>query len=164
MEMGNCKGVNYEKRKNNDLFKTLEKEDSLFLSNPQNYSPIYKRFFLLNETNYNHINLNHDWHLNSIKENNPENKNIYKCIIQNSKTNKVKNKNVFFKLAPLIDPFKYLIGKYNPDDPKLFNLPQIATNIDNNTFNSKFLDVNNSSYVVPIFITVPCHQDQFNPS
>ena len=33
--------------------------------------------------------------------------------------NKTKCKDVFFKIAPLIDPFKYLVGKYNPNDEKI---------------------------------------------
>ena len=32
--------VNYQKRKNLELFKCLEKPESLFLSNAQNYIPI----------------------------------------------------------------------------------------------------------------------------
>ncbi len=32
--------VNYQKRKNIELFKCLEKPETLFLSNPQNYIPI----------------------------------------------------------------------------------------------------------------------------
>ena len=57
----NAFGINYQKRKNQELFKTLEKPESLFLSKPQNYIPIYSNFFALNETNYNSINLNHKW-------------------------------------------------------------------------------------------------------
>ena len=53
--------VNYQKRKNTELFKSLEDSNSLFLSDTQNYIPIYKRFFSLNETNYNSVNLNHKY-------------------------------------------------------------------------------------------------------
>ena len=28
-------------------------------------------------------------------------------------------------MAPLLDPFKYIVGKYNHEDPDLFNLPTI---------------------------------------
>ena len=55
--------INYQKRKTQDLFKSLEDPKRLFLSNTQNYIPIYKRFFSLNETNWNSINLNHKWHI-----------------------------------------------------------------------------------------------------
>ena len=156
--------ITYQKRKNSELFHALESYD---FSNTQNYLPIYNRFFSLNKTNFNGINLNHKWHITDVKSSNVDNKNLYNCAIKNSETNKIKNKTIFFKLAPLIDPFKYLIGKYNPSDSKLYNLPLL--NYDNNSetnfeselnfnsqydmdkFNSKFLDVNNSSYVDSFF-------------
>jgi hypothetical protein len=138
--------INYQKRKNLDLFKTLECYDFV---NTQNYIPIYNRFFSLNETNFNNVNLNHTWHLTDVKENSIENKNIYHCSIKNQTTLKVKNKQVFFKLAPLIDPFKYLIGKYNPKDEKLYKLPFITSELDE--FNNKFTDYNNCSYVDSFF-------------
>ena len=40
--------IDYQKRKNLELFKSLENPDTTFLSKPQNYIPIYKRFFELN--------------------------------------------------------------------------------------------------------------------
>uniref|UniRef100_A0A6C0DTJ2 Protein kinase domain-containing protein n=1 Tax=viral metagenome TaxID=1070528 RepID=A0A6C0DTJ2_9ZZZZ len=138
--------INYQKRKNSELFKTLECYD---FAETQNYIPIYNKFFSLNETNYNSVNLNHDWYLTNIKENIMDNKNLYNCTIKHQTTQKIKSKNVFFKLAPLIDPFKYLIGKYNPNDPKLYKLPLITSELDN--FNSKFIDQNNASYVDSFF-------------
>jgi hypothetical protein len=149
--------VNYQKRKNTELFKSLEKPSSLFLSKTQNYIPIYKRFLELNETNYNNVNLNHKWYISSVNdeecnENNSEeggcNK-LYNCRIKNINNTKVKDKDIFFKMAPLLDPFKYLIGKYNNDD-KILNLPSI--NSDETYCNSKFLDVNNSAYVDGLFL------------
>jgi hypothetical protein len=53
--------INYQKRKNKDLFKELENHEILSMSNIQNYTPLYKHFFSLNETNFNNINLNHEW-------------------------------------------------------------------------------------------------------
>ena len=50
--------INYQKRKNAELFKSLEKPDTHFLSKTQNFIPIYTRFFTLNDTNYNNVNLN----------------------------------------------------------------------------------------------------------
>jgi hypothetical protein len=60
--------VNYQKRKNPDLFKSLEKPEVMNLSKIQNYIPIYDRFFALNNTNYNSVNLNHTWYVSDIKE------------------------------------------------------------------------------------------------
>jgi len=145
--------VNYQKRKNPDLFKSLEKPEVMNISKIQNYIPIYNRFFSLNDTNYNNINLNHKWYISSINTKNKdeeENKNLYSCNVKNINTLKTKEKNIFFKLAPLLDPYKYLIGKYNTEDPKLFNLPSFDSD-KTNTY-PKVLDVNNSAYVDGFFI------------
>jgi hypothetical protein len=141
--------IHYEKRKNSDLFKSLQKEDLTSLSELQNYIPIYKRFFLLNETNYNSLNLNNSWFLTTVKNGVADNKNLYNCSIQNLETNKTKKKQVFFKMAPLLDPFKFLIGKYNANDPTLFKLPKLTLEIGN--VHPKLLDANNSAYVDGFF-------------
>ena len=142
--------LNYQKRKNAELFKSLEDSKSLFLSKIQNYIPIYKRFFSLNDTNWNSINLNHKWYISSIKESDEENSNLFECKIKNINTQKTKDKDVFFKLAPLLDPYKYLIGKYDINNKDLFKLPDI--NSDESNVNPKFLDPNNSAYVDGFFI------------
>ena len=142
--------LNYQKRKNVDLFKSLEGSKTLFLSKTQNYIPIYKRFFSLNDTNWNSINLNNKWYISSIKENNEENRNLFECKIKNINTQKTKDKDVFFKLAPLLDPYKYLIGKYDINNKDLFKLPDI--NSDESIVNPKFVDPNNSAYVDGFFI------------
>lgn len=141
--------IHYEKRKNSELFKSLQKEDLTFLSNLQNYIPIYKKFFLLNESNYNSLNLNHSWFLTNVKNNTNDNKNLYNCTIQNLETSKTKKTQVFFKMAPLLDPFKLLIGKYNVNDPTLFNLPKLTSEI--GTVHPKLLDSNNSAYIDGFF-------------
>jgi len=148
--------LNYLKRKNIELFKTLEKQDILFLSKTQNYIPIYNRIFSLNNSNYNSINLNHKWYLYNIKnsiDTNSDTKKIFQCRIKNTETDEIKNKTVFIKLAPLLDPYKYLVGKYsNICDDKLYNLP----NLDNNNHNChpKLLDVNNSAYTDGFFVNL----------
>ena len=143
--------INYQKRKNTELFKTLEKPDTHFLSKTQNYIPIYQRFFTLNDTNYNNVNLNHKYYISNVNKSNNDNTNIYNCRIKNvNNTNKNKDKDVFFKMAPLLDPFKYLIGKYNTADPTFLNLPHI--NSDESECHTKLLDVNNSAYVDGLFV------------
>ena len=142
--------LDYQKRKNAELFKSLENPESLFLSNCQNYIPIYERFFALNETNYNNINLNHKWYISSVNEKSEYIENLFSCRIKNVNTNKVKEKDVFFKLAPLLDPYKYLIGKYNSSEEHMFNLPTLqSTAMDTNL---KILDKNNSAYVDAFYI------------
>ena len=140
--------INYQKRKNLELFNSLAKPNSLFMSEMQNYIPIYTRFFSLNDTNYNGINLNHEWYLSDANKFENDN-NIYKCKVKNTNNNKQKEVMGFFKMAPLLDPYKYLIGKYNVNDENLFVLPQLtSSDLD---CNAKFVDPNNSAYVDGFF-------------
>jgi len=141
----------YQKRKNTNLFKELVKPEILFLSNIQNYIPIYTRFFTLNETNYNNINLNNQWFISNISSKIDEDiETLFKCDIQNKDTSQCIKKDVFFKMAPLLDPYKYMIGKYDITNPHLFNLPNISSTGEN--CNPKILDVNNSAYVDGFFL------------
>jgi len=146
--------LNYQKRKNQELFTNLEKPESLFLSKTQNYIPIYSKFFSLNETNYNSINLNHKYYVSNVVEKVDDNENIYaikvKNTLNNNNNNKTKEKESFIKMAPLLDCFKYLVGKYNINDPNLFHLPDL--NSDETNTHSKLLNVNNSAYVDGFFL------------
>jgi hypothetical protein len=148
--------INYQKRKNIELFKNFEHQNSLYLSKTQNYIPIYTRFFNLNNTNYNSINLNNKWFISNVElkdnsnEDCVENKNIFNCRIKNIDSNKVKDKPVFFKMAPLLDPYKYMIGKYDICNAKLFTLPKLNSTAED--CNSKLIDVNNSAYVDGMFV------------
>ena len=139
--------INYQKRKNKELFKEIETNEVLAMHEIQNYNPIYKHFFALNESNYNNINLNNDWYLSKIMIE-IEERNCFKCEISNlDESMPPKPASVFFKMAPLLDPYKYMIGKYNVEDPKLFTLPSInSTDISN-----KLMDPNNCSYVDGFF-------------
>ena len=142
--------INYQKRKNTSLFHNLENQNTLHLSKIQNYLPIYNRFFSLNENNYNSINLNNIWYLTNVDENKDTNSSTYMCTIKNTNTEKTKKKELFFKQAPLLDPFKYLIGKYDTRNKELFSLPQLQSN--EQEVHSKLLDVNNSAYVDGLFL------------
>jgi hypothetical protein len=142
--------INYQKRKNTELFKHFEDPTSLFLSKTQNYIPIYTQFFNLNDTNYNNINMNNKWFISNINERIADNPNLFMCRIKNVENNKVKDREVFFKMAPLLDPYKYMIGKYDMSDPKLFNLPKLTSSVED--CNPKFIDVNNSAYVDGLFL------------
>jgi hypothetical protein len=143
--------INYEKRKNTELFQTFKQKKFTFLSNVQNYSPIYKKFFLLNETNYNSVNLNHEWFLKDIKNVNFDFKHLYSCALQNVKTEDIKEKDVFFKMAPLLDPFKYIVGKYDITDTTLFNLPVHDSVPEQKSVHPKIVNENNSAYVDGMF-------------
>jgi hypothetical protein len=142
--------INYQKRKNVNLFNKFQSHPSLKLTNIQNYIPIYDRFFALNNTNYNSVNLNHTWYVSDIKENNSQEKHIYTAKLKHISNDDdlQMTQKIFIKLAPLLDPFKYLVGKYNPDDVNLFNLPLFH---ENTRVQPKITDHNNSSYVDGFF-------------
>jgi len=146
--------IGYQKRSNVDLFRNIEQKKHLNLSETQNYIPIYKRFFSLNPTNYNNINLNNEWHIlnicvskKTIEREEDENNHVYKCNIKNINTQNIITRNIFFKFAPLLDPHKYLIGKYDINDKNLFKLP----NLGNENSSSQIFDINNSAYVDGFF-------------
>ena len=140
--------VNYKKRKNVDLFKSLEENEEIQLVNSQNYIPLYRKIFALNETNYNTINLNHKWYLNSVlpsaSASDTKQSTLFRCTIDSITNDKQKEVKVFFKLAPLLNPFKYLTGKYNINDENLFKLP---TYNNNDNVMPSIMDINNSAYV-----------------
>ena len=142
--------IHYQKRKNIHLFQKFQSHKHLKLTNIQNYIPIYDRFFSLNNTNYNSIHLNHTWYISDIKETAHDENNIYTAKlkhISNDDDLQITQK-IFIKLAPLLDPFKYLVGKYNAEDPHLFNLP---LSYENTKVHPKITDHNNSSYVDGFF-------------
>ena len=143
--------VNYQKRKNQELFLTLENKHTLFLSKTQNYIPVYDRFFTLNESNYKNVNLNHTWYLTSVKEKKYDEDNAYIGNVKNINSQKVKSKPLFFKYAPLLDPYKYLLGKYDITNPNLFNLPT-RHETEQQLVHSKMMDINNAAYVDGLFV------------
>jgi hypothetical protein len=102
----------------------------------QQYNPLYSLFFQLNETNYNHITLNHRY---SILDADTQ---------YDHSVNQIVKSEVHFKYSPLLDPIHYLVGKYNPSDPTLKTLPQW-----NNTAECfpKLTLSNNVSYVDAFF-------------
>ena len=145
--------LNYKKRKNTELFDSFKKIKELSLYNTQNYIPIYSRFFSLNHTNYNNINLNHNNYLYKILSYNDYN-NSYDVLIVNDKNNTKTKKQIFIKLAPLLDPYKFLSGKYDIPDENMFNIPTIYDyNIkkEKSIVYNKINEINNSCYVEGFF-------------
>ena len=138
--------VNYQKRKNINWFNKFQTNKRINLSNVQNYIPIYDKFFALNNTNCNAINLNHLWSVSDVKDkDNEKSDNIFTCKLKNISDIEdfTMTQKVFFKMAPLLDPFKYIVGKYNYNDEALFNLPSFDKSINTHP---KLEDTNNSSY------------------
>ena len=134
--------LNYKKNKNGKLFTQLNDEKLVNIDELQNYIPIYSNFFSLNENNFNSINLNNNYKLNSISEKLGYSK-FNGTIIDDS--NNVINRKIFFKYGPLVDPIKYMLGKY---EESIFQLPKLSNN---ENINKKTLDTNNSAYTDGFF-------------
>lgn len=129
----------YKKNKNGNLFKSLEDFE---YQHTQNYIPIYTNFFDLNTTNWNSMNLNHKHSISSIHSVDKDNHNIYHIYNENNKL-----VTSFFKLAPLLDPVKYMCGKYQHlTEEELFSLPSFQQST-----HPKKDDPNNASYVDSFF-------------
>ncbi len=157
--------VNYQKRKNNNLFTKFQTNKNINLMNVQNYIPIYDRFFSLNNTNWNSINLNHYWAISDIKDNKikDDEEHIFTCKLKNISDDDdlSTNQKVFIKMAPLLDPFKYVVGKYNHNDPELFNMPSFDKT---SKVHPKISDPNNSSFIDGFFSFLTSkilHEHQF---
>jgi hypothetical protein len=139
-------GINYTKRKNEQLFQTIKKEEIMDMEYIQNYIPIYSRFFNLTPTNYENVNLDNKWYLSEIRT--KETNNIFNCVINTSgKESKTRTDNVFCKIVPLVDPYKYMVGKLF-DKEEIFNIPTFVNNTDSH---DALRDVNNNGYVDGLF-------------
>jgi len=136
--------INYESLEQLNLDKLKSQyvpcsDDSESLYNPfnisviQNYIPTYDIFFNMKQSNYNEVSLIQYYYFVDLFHVSDK-KNIYE-------------KNVFIKYSPLLDPIKYMVGKYDLDDDSLRKLPTIENQECNEKINSK----NNSSYVDNFF-------------
>ena len=137
--------ISYKKINNKDLFGSFSDVNLLNLSSAQNYIPLYNKFFNVNENNYNSINLNQQFNLELLTAKESENK--FRCKIYNELEKNTIDTKCFLKLSPLLDPFKYMGGKYEINDSLLFTLPKLV----NNECHTKMLDENNSAYVDSFF-------------
>ena len=134
----------YEKRKNKIFFEKCKEKEILDIECIQNFNPIYKTFFELNDTNYNSINLNHPKYIHDVNFNMETNELEY--IVKEN--DKILNENIFVKSAPILDPFKFLLGKYNKTTD--YKLPSLQ-NSEVSDVNIKLNDPNNSAYVDGLF-------------
>ena len=149
----------YKKNDSQKLFKSLEDKPEFGISQPQNYIPLYDCFFSLSQTNHNSIGLNNTLSLTRVIS--QETTNIFKCNIKENgggggeagtgtaagTAAGTHTKKVFLKFSPLLDPLKYLIGKYDIDDPTLLRLPSF----DASNSNIKARCYNNAAYVDSFF-------------
>jgi hypothetical protein len=70
---------------------------------------------------------------------------VNSCEIMDSRNGEIKEIPTFTKFSPLLDPVKYMIGKYNSNDERLLQLPKMG-GANANVF-PKYLDKNNVAYV-----------------
>jgi len=129
--------INYIKPNNEELFNSME---TFNFKQIQNYIPIYNEFFMLNKKNCNSIQLKNDWILKSINNQITDSKQTYNATIYNINTANVENANIFIKEAPLVDPFKFITGKYKNNLESINNLP---------SFTYTTLDKTDSKYIIP---------------
>ena len=110
----------YCKHKHPRLFESLENAKT-GLHNLQNYIPMYCRFFSLSESNHDAINLNHRYHVTAVESG--ANKNTVMGMLD-SEDETIAKIPVFIKYSPLLDPIKYLSGKYDMNAADLLALPK----------------------------------------
>ena len=133
---------------------TPEKIETALLFDIQNFTPIYSRFFDINESNYNSIQLNQKYYLQNIIEHSSQinessqTLNHLETVIGDDAGN-THNAPIFVKYSPLLDPIRYLSGKYNINDTKTMSLPKY--NSSSADCEDKMLNVNNASYVDGFF-------------
>lgn len=136
----------YKKNNNSQLFSQLENNG---FSKIQNYIPIYSEFFELNQTNHSLINLNSHYFISSIEDSHSNNHFLINVIDEN---NKKIEKVSFFKFSPLLNPLKYLTGKYKQIDNHTNLTPSFDKVINkNDKYLKKIQNTNNTSYVDGFF-------------
>ena len=143
---------------------TPDKIESALLYDIQNYIPIYSRFFCINETNYNGIQLNQKYYLQNVIEHprqimgeTTRNDNLSTTSLNHLETvigddvGNTTNVPIFVKYSPLLDPIRYLSGKYEPSAGAAAksSLPRYNSTPEN--CEEKMLNTNNSSYVDGFF-------------
>jgi hypothetical protein len=143
----------YRKLNNSDLFASLEKSE-LEIINSKNYIPIYETYFNLNETNYNSINLNHRFYVSGLSGIVDKN-NIQAAVVDTFKSTPESltclHKPIFIKFSPLIDPIKYMSGKYDSINKNIDILKIPTLSKFDQPGLPKSTDKNNSAYVDSFF-------------
>jgi hypothetical protein len=114
----------------------IEAEYSPFrIESVQNYNPIYNLWFTLDESNYNRISLNNAYHLVDMN------------TVVGINTKDLVSRPVFIKYSPLLDPIRYMVGKYESCKQPIGNLPSLT----NENVHMKIQDYNNMAYVDGFF-------------
>ena len=98
----------------------------------QSYHPLYKLFFELNASNYDSVAFNHRYHVVDLK-----------TVWDSVESEKV-SREMFIKFAPLLDPVRYLIGRYKSQP--VLDLPTLE-----GTCHEKLSTPHNASYIDNFF-------------
>ena len=98
----------------------------------QSYHPLYKLFFELNASNYDSVAFNHRYHVVDLK-----------TVWDSVESEKV-SREMFIKFAPLLDPVRYLIGRYKSQP--VLDLPSLE-----GTCHEKLSTPHNASYIDNFF-------------
>jgi len=107
------------------------------IQNIQNYQPIYSLYFDSNSTNHETHGLNQNYQLIDLQ------------TVLDTTNNSKKETHVFIKYSPLLDPIRYMIGKYDYDDNSIRTLPTYhSTEL---TCHKKLFTSNNASYIDGFF-------------
>jgi hypothetical protein len=122
---------------------TKNNYNAFHLKNIQKYNPVYSLFFPINNENIDKISL----------------KNNYEFMDMNTVKNGDTpiNKSIFIKFSPLLDPIRYMIGKYDINDEKIRTLPYI-----NRETIPKIENIHNASYVDCFFCYLTSKLLQYN--
>ena len=145
--------LNYRKINTHGFFNSLE-ESELGIINSKNYIPIYENYFNLNETNYNYINLNQRFYVSALSGVVDKN-NIQAAVVDvfksTSESLTIIHKPIFIKFSPLVDPVKYMSGKYENlnIDEEVLNIP-VLSKLEKKG-HVKANDKNNAAYVDGFF-------------
>jgi len=102
----------------------------------QSYNPLYNDMFELNSENFDTITLNQKYQFLDLDK------------VLDSESDVIISKESFIKFSPLLDPVRYLIGKYQKKDDtiSITELPSIQK-----TVHPKLNSIHNASYVDNFF-------------
>jgi len=110
------------------------------IRHPQLYIPIYQRFFELTPQNHQQIALNHRYHIRTLEQ---------VIDTHSPRASESVSTPVFIKYSPLLDPIKYMVGKYDLSDPATKRLPTLQST--EQTTHPKILTPSNASYIDGFF-------------
>lgn len=121
-----------------DTDEIVKSYNPFLISNFQIYQPIYNVFFQLTEKNYQTITWKAPTQIHD----------LFSVIPTTSVEQPVPiQQDIFIKYSPLLDPIRYLIGKYEKSAHLIRKLPTLT----DTDCHPKYTDVNNASYIDSFF-------------